>query len=234
LLDAGGDKPLPFVQISPEDNPIVGVRGIRAFKRNEAFFRTQIRALLRLTPLTQVRIMLPMVTFADEIVFFKDLIAQEAAQLGLKEAVQTGAMIEVPSAALTSARLAKHADFFSIGTNDLTQYTLAIDRGHKILSAQADPLHPAVLKLISLTCQGAQKHNRPVAVCGAMAGDLSAVPFLIGLGVSELAAGIKNIAQIKALIRRLNREQCAQIAAQALELSSAQEVRALGRKHFAL
>lgn len=234
LLDAGGDKPLPFVQISPEDNPIVGIRGIRAFKRNEAFFRTQIRALLRLTPLAQVRIMLPMVTFADEIVFFKDLIAQEAAQLGLKEAVQTGAMIEVPSAALTSAQLAKHADFFSIGTNDLTQYTLAIDRGHKILSAQADPLHPAVLKLISLTCQGAQKYSRSVAVCGAMAGDLSAVPFLIGLGVSELAAGIKNIAQIKALIRRLNRQQCAQIAAQALELSSAQEVRALGRKHFAL
>ena len=234
LLDAGGDKPLPFVQISPEDNPIVGIRGIRAFKRNEAFFRTQIRALLRLTPLSQVRIMLPMVTFADEIVFFKDLIAQEAAQLGLQEAVQTGAMIEVPSAALTSAQLAKHADFFSIGTNDLTQYTLAIDRGHKILSAQADPLHPAVLKLISLTCQGAQKYSRSVAVCGAMAGDLSAVPFLIGLGVSELAAGIKNIAQIKALIRRLNRQQCAQIAAQALELSSAQEVRALGRKHFAL
>lgn len=234
LLDAGGDKPLPFVQILPEDNPIVGVRGIRAFKRNEAFFRTQIRALLRLTPLSQVRIMLPMVTFAGEVIFFKDIIAQEAARLGLKETVQTGAMIEVPSAALTSAQLAKHADFFSIGTNDLTQYTLAIDRGHKILSAQADPLHPAVLKLIALTCQGAKKYGRPVAVCGAMAGDLSAVPFLIGLGVSELAAGVKNIAQVKALIRRLNRQQCAQIAAQALELSSAQEVRALGRKHFAL
>ena len=143
-------------------------------------------------------------------------------------------MIEVPSAALTSGQLARHADFFSIGTNDLTQYTLAIDRGHKELSAQADPLHPAVLKLISLTSQGAKKYNRPVAVCGAMAGDLAAVPFLIGLGVSELAVGVKNIAQVKALIRRVSHKKCEELAAQALELTSAQEVRALGRKYIAL
>ena len=234
LLDAGGDKPLPFVNILPEDNPIVGVRGIRAFKRNEDFFRTQIRAVLQTAPLNQVRIMLPMVTFAEEIIFFKKLIAQEAEQLGIKEQVQIGAMIEVPSAALTSGQLARHADFFSIGTNDLTQYTLAIDRGHKELSAQADPLHPAVLKLISLTSQGAKKYNRPVAVCGAMAGDLAAVPFLIGLGVSELAVGVKNIAQVKALIRRVSHKKCEELAAQALELTSAQEVRALGRKYIAL
>lgn len=105
--------------------------------------------------------MLPMVTFAEEIIFFKKLIAQEAEQLGIKEPVQIGAMIEVPSAALTSGQLARHADFFSIGTNDLTQYTLAIDRGHKELSAQADPLHPAVLKLISLTSQGAKNIIAP-------------------------------------------------------------------------
>lgn len=234
LLDAGGDKPLPFVNILPEENPIVGVRGIRAFKRNEDFFRTQIRAVLQTAPLNQVRIMLPMVTFAEEIIFFKKLIAQEAEQLGIKEQVQIGAMIEVPSAALTSGQLARHADFFSIGTNDLTQYTLAIDRGHKELSAQADPLHPAVLKLISLTSQGAKKYNRPVAVCGAMAGDLAAVPFLIGLGVSELAVGVKNIAQVKALIRRVSHKKCEELAAQALELTSAQEVRALGRKYIAL
>ena len=234
LLDAGGDKPLPFVNILPEDNPIVGVRGIRAFKRNEDFFRTQIRAVLQTAPLNQVRIMLPMVTFAEEIIFFKKLIAQEAEQLGIKEQVQIGAMIEVPSAALASGQLARHADFFSIGTNDLTQYTLAIDRGHKELSAQADPLHPAVLKLISLTSQGAKKYNRPVAVCGAMAGDLAAVPFLIGLGVSELAVGVKNIAQVKALIRRVSHKKCEELAAQALELTSAQEVRALGRKYIAL
>lgn len=233
-LDAGGDKPLPFITIPAEENPIVGIRGIRAFEQNETFFRTQLRALLSTRHTGNLRIMLPMVTFAEEVDFFKQLITQEQRALGSTDSVQIGIMVEVPSAALISAQLAARVDFLSIGTNDLTQYTLAIDRGHKTLSARADSLHPAVLKLISLTCQGAKTHAKPVAVCGAMAGDLAAIPFLIGLGVTELAVGAAAIAPIKALIRQLNHQQCVQTAQEALQLSSAAEVRALAKKVFGI
>lgn len=231
-LDAGGDKPLPFVDIAPEENPIVGVRGVRAFAKNQAFFRTQLRALLSVRPLKNVRIMLPMISFVQEVNFFKNLIAQEAAALGITDPVQTGIMVEVPSAALTAEQLAQKADFFSLGTNDLTQYTLAIDRGHKELSAKADHLHPAVLKLIALTCQGARKYQKPAAVCGAMAGDAAAVPLLIGLGVTELAVGAGAVARTKALVRRLHTDACQAAAAEAQTLADAQEVRALVRARF--
>ncbi len=231
-LDAGGDKPLPFVDIAPEENPIVGVRGVRAFEKNQAFFRTQLRALLSVRPLKNVRIMLPMISFADEVDFFNNLITEEAASLGVQESVQTGIMVEVPSAALTADMLAQKADFFSLGTNDLTQYALAIDRGHKELSTRADHLHPAVLKLIAFTCQGAAQYKKPVAVCGAMAGDLAAVPLLVGLGVTELAVGAGAVAREKALIRRLNAADCRDIAQKALTLASAREVRALVREKF--
>ena len=231
-LDAGGDKPLPFLYIPPEDNPIVGVRGIRAFKKNEAFFRAQLRAMLRVRHNGNLRIMLPMIAFAEEVDYFKNILAQEQQSLGLEANVPLGIMVEVPSAALTSGQMAARADFFSIGTNDLTQYTLAIDRGHPELSGLSDPLHPAVLKLIELTCQGAAAHGKPTAVCGAMAGDLLAVPLLIGLGVRELAVSAGAVAEIKALVRTLDTQQCAQAAQKALTLASAQEVRLLAQEVF--
>lgn len=234
LLDAGGDKPIPYVNIPREENPIVGVRGIRAFKYNEEFFRTQLRAMLSLHQKNQLRILLPMVTFEEEIGFFNDVIRQEKNALGLESDVETGIMIEVPSAALLSSQMARKTGFFSIGTNDLTQYTLAIDRGHPELSSLSDPLHPAVLKLIGLTCSGAKQYGKPVSVCGAMAGDLAAIPFLIGLGVTELAVGASLIAPVKTLIRRLEYPLCAEAARKALELADAQEVRALARSEFGL
>lgn len=233
-LDAGGDKPLPFVDIAPEENPIVGVRGVRAFAKNQVFFRTQLRALLSVRPLKNVRIMLPMISFADEVDFFKKLIAEEAASLGITEPVRLGIMVEVPSAALTAQVLAQKADFFSLGTNDLTQYTLAIDRGHKELSAKADHLHPAVLNLIAHTCRGAQAAGKSVAVCGAMAGDRTAVPLLIGLGITELAVGAGAVARTKAFIRRLNAADCRQAAQEALTLAGAKEVRELVRSRFGI
>ena len=231
-LDAGGDKPLPFVNIPAEDNPIVGIRGIRAFKNNEDFFRTQLRAMLSVRQKGNLRIMLPMVAFAEEVDFFRQVLAAEKSALGIQNDVKMGIMVEVPSAALASSQMAQRADFFSIGTNDLTQYALAIDRGHKELSALADPLHPAVLKLIGLTCAGAKQHGKPVAVCGAMAGDLAAVPLLIGLGVTELAVGAASIAPIKALVRRLNAKKCEELAQQALHVTNAQQVRALVRQAY--
>ena len=226
-MDAGGDKPVPFVNIPPEENPIVGIRGVRAFKQNESFFRTQLRALLRVRPLNRVRLMLPMVSFVTELQAFKKIVEQEKHALGITEKVQLGIMIEVPAAALTAHQLAQEADFFSVGTNDLTQYTLAIDRGHKQLSPLADPLHPAVLKLIECTTQGAKPCHKPVAVCGAVAADKLAVPLLIGLGITELAVGSGSVARIKALVRTLKQQDCCQLAQQALQLADAQAVRVL-------
>ena len=234
LLDTGGDKPLPFINIAPEENPIVGVRGIRVLKNNESFFRAQLRALLRLKPLSQVRIMVPMVAFADEISLIKQMLAEEAPRLHVTEPVQLGIMVEVPSAALQSEQLAPEVDFFSIGTNDLTQYTLAIDRGHKELSVLADSLHPAVLRMIALTCQGAQTHQKPVAICGAMASDLDAVPLLIGFGITQLAVSTGAIARVKALVRRVTLQQCRQAAQHALQLKDAAAVRAYVRNTFKL
>lgn len=232
LLDAGGDKPMPFVQIPPEENPIVGIRGVRALKSNESFFRTQLRALLRLQPQERVRIMLPMVSFEQEITRFKKIFQEEAFSLGISKPAQLGIMIEVPSAALLASRLARETDFFSIGTNDLTQYTLAIDRNHKELSPLADALHPAVLQLIDRTCQGAMMYKKPVCVCGAMAGEPAAIPLLIGLGVTHLAVSAGVVARTKALIRSLSYKECHQLATDALNLPDAQAVRNLAQQLF--
>lgn len=232
MLDAGGDKPMPFINIAPEDNPIVGIRGIRALDANEKFFRTQLRALLRLVPQERVRIMLPMVSFEEELLRFKQIFKQESISLGLKQTAQLGIMVEVPSAALLSKQLAKHVDFFSIGTNDLTQYTLAIDRNHKELSPLADALHPAVLQLIYQTCEGALAYQKPVAVCGALASEADATPFLIGLGVTHLAVSAAVVARTKARVRRLNYHRCRDLALQALEQPSAAAVRELAKQHF--
>ncbi len=233
-LDVGGDKPVPYLPLPAEENPILGLRGVRNYEAYRDVFLMQIRAMLRVQPLNAVRIMLPMVAFTDDFLEYKKLIEQEKEKLGISAPVQIGMMIEVPSAALLAEQFAEHADFFSIGTNDLTQYTLAIDRGHKTLCAQADPLHPAVLTLIAHTCKGAAKYNRPVGVCGAIASDPLAAPLLIGLGVTELAAGASTIAPLKALVRKLDAKHCAQVAAQACRLSSATEVRALIKKEFAV
>lgn len=233
-LDVGGDKPVSYMPLPPEENPIVGLRGVRNYRQYRDLFLQQIRAMLQVKPVENLRIMLPMVAFVEEFLEYKKLIEQEKKSLGIDTPVQIGVMIEVPSAALLAEQLAAHADFFSIGTNDLTQYTLAIDRGHKTLCAQADPLHPAVLRLIDLTCQGAKKYGKPVAVCGAVAGDLQAVPLLIGLGVTELAVGAASVAPVKARVRSLNQKACAQTARQALTLTSSAEVRALVKQTFAI
>ncbi len=231
-LDVGGDKPVPYMPLPAEENPIVGLRGIRNYKDYRDIFLTQIRAMLRVQPAAAVRIMLPMVTFVEEVVEYKRLIAQEKEKLGISTPIEIGIMVEVPAAAVMAAQFAAQADFFSLGTNDLTQYALAIDRGHKTLCAQADHLNPAVLGLIALTCQGAQQYKRPVAVCGAMAGDIQAIPLLIGLGVTELAVGANAIAAIKAQVRTLDRAHCIKAARQACALNSAAQVRELVKKEF--
>lgn len=226
-LDAGGDKEVPYLPLPPEDNPALGLRGIRTGLAMPAVLDSQLRALLSLTPLSRLRILLPMITDLSELQQVRTRIDELAREMGLSERPQLGVMIEVPSAALLAEQLAAHADFLSIGTNDLTQYTLAMDRCSPALAARLDPLHPAVLRLIEMTVRGARQHGRWVGVCGAMASDLAAVPVLLGLGVTELSVSPALVPEVKACVRQLQLVQCREQAQALLQQSSPQAVRAL-------
>lgn len=225
-LDIGGDKPLPYLPLPAEENPFLGVRGIRVSLEHQDLFRTQLRAILRIKPLDKVHIMFPMITSVEDFMQAKNIVLEECKKLNVK-APAIGVMVEVPSAALTADVFAPLVDFFSIGTNDLTQYVLAVDRGHHKLAAMADGLHPAVLKLIQLTVQAAHKHGKWVGVCGNMAGDVQAVPILLGLGVDELSVSVPAAPSIKSQVRGLSFSKCKDLASMALGMKSATEVRAL-------
>jgi phosphoenolpyruvate-protein phosphotransferase len=226
-LDIGGDKPIPYLPLPAEENPALGLRGVRTSLWRPDLLRQQLRAILGVRPHGQCRILLPMVTDVAEIRSVRAMIAEVGAEVGRHEPVELGVMIETPASALMADLIAAEADFFSIGTNDLTQYTLAMDRGHPELAARLDALHPAVLRLIARTAQAAQARRRLVAVCGGLASDPVAAALLIGLGVHELSAVPSVIPRLKALIRRLTLAECTAIARQALEQSCAEAVRAI-------
>ena len=223
-LDVGGDKPLTYLPLAREDNPFLGLRGVRVSLDNPQIFRTQLRALLRCAPLGDLHIMFPMISTLEELRAAKAILKEEAEALGRNAKV--GVMVEVPSAAMIADALALEADFFSIGTNDLTQYCLAMDRGNPKLAKQADALHPAVLKLIALTVEGAHRHGKWVGVCGALASDLLAVPVLMGLGIDELSVNVPAISAIKARICQLRKDDCETLARELLQMGTAAEVRA--------
>ena len=226
-LDIGGDKPIPYLPLPREDNPALGLRGVRTSLWRPDLLREQLRAALAVRPFGQCRILLPMITEAAEIRAVRALAAEASREIGRTEPVEIGVMIETPASALTAASLAAEADFFSIGTNDLTQYTLAMDRGHAELAARLDALHPAVLRLIAHTVEAALPRERPVAVCGGLASDPDAAPILIGLGVRELSCVPSVVPRLKARIRELTMERCVRMARRALSLDSAGAVRAL-------
>lgn len=225
-LDVGGDKPLPYLPIPIEENPFLGLRGIRVLLNRPEIFRPQIRAILRATEFAKMHIMFPMITTVAEFRAAKQAVREEEEKLGLGP-VPVGLMIEVPAAALCAEMLAKEADFFSIGTNDLTQYTLAMDRGHPQLASQIDGLSPAVLRLIKRTVEAAHGNDCWVGVCGGIAGEPQAVPILVGLGVDELSVGLPLVPAVKARIREYSLKDCQELAAKALDMESAAEVRAL-------
>jgi multiphosphoryl transfer protein len=233
-LDVGADKEVDYLTLPPEPNPALGLRGIRLAQVRPDLLDDQLRALLAVKPVGAVRILLPMVTDAGELVRLRERIETFAEEAGRTEPIEIGVMIEVPSAALLADQLAQHADFLSIGTNDLTQYTLAMDRCQPDLAAQADGLHPAVLRLVAAAVEGAQKHGKWVGVCGALAGDPVAVPLLVGLGVTELSVDPVSVPSIKARVRNLDWQQCRQRAQDALTLESAQAVRAISRSIWPL
>ena len=233
-LDVGADKEVDYLTLPPETNPALGLRGIRLAQVRPDLLDDQLRGLLAVEPFGTVRILLPMVTDSGELVRLRKRIDELAAEIGRTDPIQVGVMIEVPSAALLADQLAQHADFLSIGTNDLTQYTLAMDRCQADLAAQADGLHPAVLRLIKAATDGAAKHGKWVGVCGALAGDPVAVPLLVGLGVTELSVDPVSVPGIKALVRKLDYPLCRQRAEDALALESAQAVRAASREIWPL
>lgn len=226
-LDVGGDKPLPYMPLPPEENPVLGLRGVRVGLREPELLRTQIRAILRVKPYGVCSIMVPMIASPSEMKIVRTMVDEERAKLGRAEPIALGAMIEVPAAALIADRISILADFLSIGTNDLTQYVLAMDRGNPHVAAHLDALHPGVLRLIRQAVQGAAPLGRTVAVCGGSASDPMAAPLLLGLGVTELSATPAVIADLKAFIRTLRMEDCRAVAEAALGVDSAEEVRAL-------
>ncbi|MCF3996722.1 phosphoenolpyruvate--protein phosphotransferase, partial [Pseudomonas aeruginosa] len=168
-IDVGGDKHLDYLPLPVEENPALGLRGIRLGQARPELLDQQLRALLRVEPLERCRILLPMVSEVDELRAIRRRLGELATQLGIERLPELGVMIEVPSAALLADQLAEHADFLSIGTNDLSQYALAMDRCHAGLADRIDALHPALLRLIAQTCAGAARHGRWVGVCGALA-----------------------------------------------------------------
>jgi len=225
-LDVGGDKPLPYWPIDKEENPFLGVRGIRLTLQRPDVMEGQLRALLRAANSGPLRIMFPMVGTVEEWRQARDMTQRLREEIPVSD-LQLGIMIEVPSAALIAPVLAREVDFFSIGTNDLTQYTMAIDRGHPTLSAQADGLHPSVLQLIDMTVRAAHANGKWVGVCGELAADPLAVPVLVGLGVDELSVSARSIGEVKACVRELTLSSARQLAQNALTVGSAAEVRAL-------
>ncbi|MHC8290859.1 phosphoenolpyruvate--protein phosphotransferase [Pseudomonas sp. XS1P51] len=224
-LDVGGDKPLAYVPMDSETNPFLGMRGIRLCLERPQLLRDQFKAILSSAGLARLHIMLPMVTQLSELRLARQLLEEEALGLGLTELPKLGIMIEVPAAALMADLFAPEVDFFSIGTNDLTQYTLAMDRDHPRLASQADSFHPSVLRLIASTVKATHAHGKWVGVCGAMASETLAVPLLLGLGVDELSVSVPLIPAIKAAVREVDLVDCQAIAQQVLGLESAEQVR---------
>ncbi|NBF08784.1 phosphoenolpyruvate--protein phosphotransferase [Pseudomonas sp. Fl4BN1] len=230
-LDVGGDKPLAYVPMEHEANPFLGLRGIRLCLARPELLREQLRAILASAGQARLHIMLPMVSQLAELRQARQILDSEVQALGLVERPKLGIMIEVPSAALMADRFATEVDFFSIGTNDLTQYTLAMDRDHPRLAGQADSFHPAVLRLIATTVRAAHAHGKWVGVCGALASESLAVPLLLGLGVDELSVSVPLIPTIKARIRELDLGECQALAARIIDLEDAAQVRECLQQH---
>lgn len=231
-LDIGGDKALDYLSIPKEDNPFLGFRAIRFCLERKDLFTTQLRAILRASAFGKLAIMFPMISSLDELVAAKAQLNKVKNQLlnegiAFDENIKAGIMIEIPSAAIMAEALAEEADFFSIGTNDLVQYTLAVDRGNEKVAYLYDYFNPAVIKLIRNVSNAAHSRGIPVGMCGDMAGNPLATPLLVGLRLDELSMSAGSIARIKYVLSRLDSKQCEAIAASAENCKTANEVRDL-------
>jgi multiphosphoryl transfer protein len=228
-LDIGGDKEVPYLDLAPESNPFLGLRGIRLCLAHPELFEPQLRAIYRASLHGPVKIMFPMVATMEDLQAGQDMAEAIRQEVGADH-LEIGIMIEVPSAVMMAEELAREADFFSIGTNDLTQYTLAMDRLHPLLAKRADGLHPAVLRMIWKTVQAAKSEGKWVGVCGGIAGDPLGAVLMAGLGVRELSMSIPSVAAVKAKLRTISYSEAQTLAHQALRCRNAVEVRNLVRQ----
>jgi phosphotransferase system enzyme I (PtsI) len=228
-LDAGGDK-LPVEPLTePEPNPFLGWRGIRVSLARPAMFRDQLRAILRASAAGKLAVMFPLVSGLSEVRRGRDLVRTcmdelDAEGVPFDREIPVGIMIEVPSAAMCADILAPEVDFFSIGTNDLIQYTMAVDRVNPHVADLYRPTHPAVIRLIKRTIEAATDNGIWTGICGEMAGDISLTPLLIGLGVEELSVGPQQVARVGQAIRSLSYAECAAMADEALKNSRSQGI----------
>ena len=229
-LDVGGDKPLAYLPIPAEENPFLGIRGVRVGLEQPEVLRTQIRAILDAAGAgAKLHVMFPMIATIEDWRRTKAIFDEERAAHAPDADVVVGIMMEVPSVAVMAKQFAAEdgCDFFSVGTNDLTSYTLAMDRGHPKLASQVDPCNPAVLTLIGGAAEALHAHGKWLGVCGGVASDPQAVPLLVGLGVDELSCSIPAIPAVKAMVRAYDLVTCQELAARAVACSTPQEVRAL-------
>jgi phosphocarrier protein FPr len=227
-LDAGADKPLPALPMPPEANPFLGVRGIRLTLERQDVLATQLRAILRVAAEHPVKVMLPMVATLEEIQEARSILDRARAETGIDAPLEFGIMVEIPAAALTAASLAEHVDFFSLGTNDLTQYTMAAERGDERLAPLLTGPQPGVLRLVRATVEGAAVHGRWVGVCGELAGDPAAAVLLAGLGVTELSMAPSLVPEVKHALRGVDLATAQAAARAALDAPDAATARSFG------
>ncbi|MFC6652443.1 phosphoenolpyruvate--protein phosphotransferase [Paenibacillus rhizoplanae] len=231
-LDIGGDKELPYLDLPKEMNPFLGFRAIRLCLDRQDIFRTQLRALLRASAHGDLRVMFPMIATLGEFRAARDLLLEEKAKLReegkeVSDNIQLGIMVEIPSTAVLADQFAKEVDFFSIGTNDLIQYTMAADRMNERVSYLYQPYNPAILRLVKIVIDAAHAEGKWTGMCGEMAGDSTAIPLLLGLGLDEFSMSATSILPARSQISKLSAADMKEMAAQALQLGTAEEVAAL-------
>ncbi|KAB2335224.1 phosphoenolpyruvate--protein phosphotransferase [Bacillus mesophilum] len=228
-LDIGGDKELPYLDLPKEMNPFLGFRAIRLCLEEQDMFRTQLRALLRASSYGNLKIMFPMIATLDEFRDAKAILLEEKEKLvseGVKisDEIEIGIMVEIPSTAVMAEQFAKEVDFFSIGTNDLIQYTMAADRMNERVAYLYQPYNPAILRLVKMVIDASHKEGKWTGMCGEMAGDETAIPLLLGLGLDEFSMSATSILKARSLISKLNRTEMEALASQALQMNTAEEV----------
>ena len=228
-LDVGGDKDLKYLKLDKEANPFLGYRAIRLCLDNPTIFKTQLRAILRASAFGKLAIMFPMISSIEELRSAKEVLEECKQELDNENIlydknIQVGIMIEIPSAALIADKLAQECDFFSIGTNDLIQYTVAVERGNEKISKLYTKYHPAVIKLIKKAIDGAHSANIICGMCGEAAGDPTFIPLLVGLGLDEFSMNSNNILRARRTINNLDKETCVKLSEEILQMASAEEV----------
>ena len=236
-LDIGGDKDLKYMKLPKEDNPFLGYRAIRICLDDINLFKVQLRAILKASAYGNVAIMIPMISSLEELRKTKEIINEVKEELREKkikfdENIKIGIMIEIPAAALIADELAKECDFFSIGTNDLIQYTVAVERGNKKIANLYTHFHPAVIRLIKKAIEGAHKNHILCGMCGEAAGDVTFIPLLIGLGLDEFSMNANKVLNVRKLIRKLDFKECQKLADEVLKLATSDEVEKLLVKYI--